>query len=77
MTDRIKISKRDGVWKTTFAGHEQPHPTFALALAHAQHLLTPDTQPSRTRFAQDPDRLAQARFRRAMRRAARQEGEVA
>lgn len=73
---KISILKRHRVWWTLTADNAQRHPTFDLALAHAQHLITPMT-PARKRIAQDPDRLAHQRFRRAMKRAARQEGEVA
>lgn len=76
MSDRIRIRKENGTWLTASGEHEQPHPTFALALAHAQHLLAPPA-PVRKRIAQDTERLANQRFRRAMKRAARQEGEVA
>lgn len=76
MSDRIRIRKENGTWLTASGDQEQPHPTFELAMRHAQHLLTPPT-PARKRIAQDPERLAHQRFRRAMKRAARQEGEVA
>lgn len=42
MSDRIRIVKRSGRWFTLSAEQSQSHPTFGLAMRHAQHLITPD-----------------------------------
>lgn len=41
MSTRIRIVKRAGRWFTLGKEQATSHPTFALALAHAQHLNTP------------------------------------
>lgn len=72
---KISIVKRSGRWIVLDRGQSTSHPTWELALQHARHLLQPSLREKHLR--DNPDYADDLRFRRAMRRAARMEGDAA